>query len=328
MNPESGYRRWRLGELLLWTIAGLAAFAVHAGAVALLLAQPVDMAASDAPPMAVMIEMAPEPVAEQTEESEIVPDTEDAEEVKTASVVPLPEPVMPPIVEPPPELVVKEPVEEPTPEPPVEEEVVEEEPIEKPVEQAVIPPPIPEQPVEQIDPIEQQVMTELENVEVPMPMARPPVVEKPQEVAKLETPKPTPKKVVRKVTPPPAPSQASKKASAQVQKADRTGASATSAGSSQPSVSPARWQSRLMAHLERRKRYPADSRSKGEQGTVYVSFRIDGSGNVLSVSLSRTSGYPALDQSVVEMVRRASPVPAPPPGVSKSIVAPVRFNIR
>jgi len=74
-----------------------------------------------------------------------------------------------------------------------------------------------------------------------------------------------------------------------------------------------------MAHLERRKRYLSGARSRGEQGTAYVRFRIDDGGNVLSASLARSSGFPALDNEVVEMVRRASPVPAPPPGSTKPL---------
>ena len=93
-------------------------------------------------------------------------------------------------------------------------------------------------------------------------------------------------------------------------------------------MSPAKWPSRLMAHLERRKRYPSGARSRREQGTAYVRFRIDDAGNVLSVSLARSSGSPELDSEVVEMVRRASPVPAPPPGINKTITAPVRFTVR
>ncbi|HEY0121277.1 MAG TPA: energy transducer TonB [Rhizobium sp.] len=94
------------------------------------------------------------------------------------------------------------------------------------------------------------------------------------------------------------------------------------------SVSPAKWQSRLMAHLERRKKYPPGARSKGEQGTAYVRFRIDDAGNVLSAGLARSSGYPDLDQEVVELVKHASPVPAPPPDVNKTITAPIKFDMR
>ena len=81
-----------------------------------------------------------------------------------------------------------------------------------------------------------------------------------------------------------------------------------------------------MAHLERRKRYPPGAQARGERGTVYVRFSIDGSGNVQSVSLSRSSGHAELDQEVLAMVRRASSVPAPPPGAQRDIIAPVRFS--
>jgi protein TonB len=165
-------------------------------------------------------------------------------------------------------------------------------------------------------------MAELENVEVPIPMLRPPVP-KPEIEKKKE---PARKKVVKKQAAPPA-SQAARTAKAEVAQSTRNAAAATASGAGR-SVSPARWQSRLMSHLERRKRYPSAARSNREEGTVYVRFRIDDSGNVLSVSLSRSSGFPTLDNAVLDMVRAASPVPAPPVGVNKTITAPVRFNLR
>lgn len=84
----------------------------------------------------------------------------------------------------------------------------------------------------------------------------------------------------------------------------------------------------VMAHLERRKKYLADAHRRGERGTVHVRFTIEDGGNVRSVSLARSSGYPALDDEVLSLVRRASPVSAPPPSVNKTITAPVRFNVR
>src|SRR5690606_2548112 len=105
-----------------------------------------------------------------------------------------------------------------------------------------------------------------------------------------------------------APQQtAQRKAQVQVQRSDRNAAQQSSSGVS--AVSEARWQSRLIAHLERRKRYPSASRSRREEGTVHVRFKIDDRGNVLSVSLARSSGHPALDEEVLALVRRASPVP-------------------
>lgn len=301
------------GELMLWTSAALCVAAVHAGAVALLLREPEMVAKDAAPPAAIMIELAPEPVAEVTEEEQIVPDQVDAEEIKTASHEPVPEPVE----EPPPE-----PMPQPVPEPPVEE-VVEQVP-----DPVVEPPPLPPEPlpepVEEIDPIEQMVMAQLENVAVPIPVMRPPP---PKPIEEKQKKTPEKKKVEKPKAPPPPASEAARKAKVETAQADRTAAKASSTGGGR-NVSPAKWQSRLMSHLERRKRYPSEARSNREEGTVYVRFRIDDGGNVLSVSLSRSSGHSSLDQAVLEMVRRASPVPAPPPGVSKTITAPVRFNIR
>ncbi len=297
-----------VGEGLLWTTAGLLIATAHAGAVAVLLREPEMVIADSGPPPAIMIELAPEPEAVITEENEISTEQVDSEEVKTATSEPLPEPI-------------PEPVEQPLPEPPPPEpepEVAEALPEPAPL---IEPEPLPE-PVPEIDPIEQMVLAELENVEVPIPMMRPPVP-KPEVEKKKE---PAPKKVVKKQVQPPA-TQAARTAKAEVAQSNRNAAAAAANGAGR-SVSPAKWQSRLMSHLERRKRYPSAARSNREEGTVYVRFRIDDSGNVLSVSLSRSSGYPTLDSAVLDMVRAASPVPAPPEGVNKTIEAPVRFNLR
>ncbi|MBA4798240.1 MAG: energy transducer TonB [Rhizobiales bacterium] len=298
-----------VGEGLLWTTAGLLIATAHAGAVAVLLREPDMVVADSGPPPAIMIELAPEPEAVNTEENEISTEQVDAEEVKTATSEPLPEPIPEPVEQPLPE----PPPPEPEPEPEVAEALPEPPPV-------VEPEPLPE-PEPEIDPIEQMVMAELENVEVPIPMMRPPPPKR--EVEKKE---PAPKKVAKKQVQPPA-SQAARTAKAEVAQSNRNAAAATANGAGR-SVSPAKWQSRLMSHLERRKRYPSASRSNREEGTVYVRFRIDDSGNVLSVSLSRSSGYPTLDSAVLDMVRAASPVPAPPAGVNKTITAPVRFNLR
>ena len=94
------------------------------------------------------------------------------------------------------------------------------------------------------------------------------------------------------------------------------------------SFTPAKWQSKLMAHLERRKRYPGAARARGDEGVAQVRFSIDKAGNVLSAKLVKSSGSAQLDEEVVALVHRASPVPAPPPGAPLTITAPVRFNIR
>ncbi|AMD60402.1 energy transducer TonB [Agrobacterium tumefaciens] len=305
---EGGRERLSQLELTLWGVAGLASLAVHIGGAAWVMREmPVEMADS-APPPAIMVELAAEPEAINTDANEISEQAENSQEVKSDTVEPVEQP----------EEIVEQPTpEEIQPEQPVKE-VAEAEP-----ELVDIPEPEPEP---EIDPVEEQVMTELENVEVPIPVFRP----TPEEKKPVEKPKPKKQEVAKRpVRKKPAPSsKASTEAAAQVKQSNRNAANQRTAGMGFGSVSPAKWQSRLMAHLERRKRYPSGARSRGEQGTAYVRFRIDDAGNVLSASLARSSGFPELDNEVVEMVRRASPVPAPPPGVNKTITAPVRFTVR
>lgn len=81
-----------------------------------------------------------------------------------------------------------------------------------------------------------------------------------------------------------------------------------------------------IAYLERRKQYPPGARARGEVGTVYVRFRIDGEGNVLTTSLVGSSGFTSLDEAVLSLVRRASPVPAPPPEANRLVTVPINFK--
>ncbi|WP_186416901.1 TonB family protein [Bosea sp. CS1GBMeth4] len=102
--------------------------------------------------------------------------------------------------------------------------------------------------------------------------------------------------------------------------------SAAQGTASQPMVSTASWRGSLIAHLNRYKRFPAGA----SPGTVQVAFAIDRSGNVLSSRVVGSSGDSALDGEAAAMIRRASPVPAPPAGVggggTVSLSVPVRFS--
>lgn len=97
-------RRSSALDWLLWCTAGTLVFAAHAGAVVLMLQQPEEPLADGAPPAAIMIELAPEPVATKVEENQLTPDQQDAEEVKSEAVEKPPQPVEPPPVPQPPEV--------------------------------------------------------------------------------------------------------------------------------------------------------------------------------------------------------------------------------
>lgn len=285
LGSAPGFRK--LAQAALWIGAGLLAFSAHAAAMAWVLHQPPLEMADNAAPPAIMIELAKEPEAINTDENNITPDEQSAD-VSEASV--------------------DKPVEQLTPqddlEPvPVPEEVVETPPVEQP---------------------ELRDAAVLENVPVPIPLTPPPPVEK-------QKPEEKPRKVEKKTAvrqTASVSSQAKVTASAQISQSSRNAASQSVAGMGFGSVSPAKWQSRLMAHLERRKKYPAGAKSRREQGTVFVRFSIDDGGNVLSANLARSSGFSELDAEVLALVRRASPVPVPPPGLNRTITAPVKFSVR
>ncbi|HSI24444.1 MAG TPA: energy transducer TonB, partial [Methylotenera sp.] len=61
-----------------------------------------------------------------------------------------------------------------------------------------------------------------------------------------------------------------------------------------------------------------------------LDLKIDSSGNVLSANIKESSGHEALDNQALEMVRKASPLPAPPEalrGRSFNITVPVSFKL-
>lgn len=93
------------------------------------------------------------------------------------------------------------------------------------------------------------------------------------------------------------------------------GGNAASGGAGRPLLSPARWQAAVNAHIRRFRQYP---RGASGSAPVRVQFQINARGVVRSVSVASSSGDPALDRAAVDTVRRASPVPAPPPEIASS----------
>jgi TonB family protein len=84
----------------------------------------------------------------------------------------------------------------------------------------------------------------------------------------------------------------------------------------------------VMGRLQSFKRYPQAARARGAQGNPAVTFSIDASGRVLSVSLTRSSGDPNIDAESLAMVRRASPFPPPPPSAPRAFSAGLNFHFQ
>jgi protein TonB len=93
----------------------------------------------------------------------------------------------------------------------------------------------------------------------------------------------------------------------------------------------ASWRSQLSKHLLKFKRYPSESQSRGQEGTVTLSFTVDRTGHVLARKIVQSSGYPALDAEVMAMIERAQPLPAFPDSMTESqidLMVPVQFSLR
>lgn len=86
---------------------------------------------------------------------------------------------------------------------------------------------------------------------------------------------------------------------------------------------------RLAAWLNRHKRYPEPARRLRQQGMVRVSFTLDRNGRVIGQRIVASSGHRALDEEVLAMLRRASPMPKPPPGQDRfTVTVPISFSLR
>lgn len=90
------------------------------------------------------------------------------------------------------------------------------------------------------------------------------------------------------------------------------------------------WESQILAHLERFRRYPSRARAARQQGTVLVRFTMNRAGMVLAASIAKKSGSFDLDQSALETFRRAQPLPAIPPDRPDPVelTIPVEFYLR
>src|SRR5690606_23502926 len=91
------------------------------------------------------------------------------------------------------------------------------------------------------------------------------------------------------------------------------------------------WQSDLLRHLAKYKRYPKDARRRGLQGINRLRFVVDAEGKVLSYALAGGSGSASLDRATLEMIRRAQPVPKPPQELLNNgtieVVAPFVYSL-
>lgn len=193
------------------------------------------------------------------------------------------------------------------------------------------PAPVPPAPPEPVQPPEPEPQPKI--VEAPKPKLELPPPPKPKPKPKPPKPKPPEPKPVPKVEPEPSetpPQEAPPET--RTERSEQQPAVASQASSNPaPSSALPSWQSQLLGHLNRYKRYPDDARRRGQEGTVRLRFVVDGRGQVLSYELVGRSSSPALDRATLQMIRRAQPLPPPPPELLKDgkleVVAPFVYSL-
>lgn len=162
----------------------------------------------------------------------------------------------------------------------------------------------------------------------------------PVQEAEVTLPKPAPKTEThrRKTNPKPAalhteenPIQKDQSQNTVGQQASSSSTSVITQSNSSVAARMSLWHGQILSHLERHKHYPRLAKARYQEGTVVIRFRIARTGDVLSVALEESSGFPLLDQEGLDLVKRANPLPPPPSETESSVlelVSPIQFYLR
>ncbi len=94
----------------------------------------------------------------------------------------------------------------------------------------------------------------------------------------------------------------------------------------------ASWQSDVLAHLARYKRYPREALRYRLEGVSHIRFVVDHQGKVLTAELFSSSGAKILDREAMVLISRAQPLPTPPVELLKNgvieLIAPIAYNVK
>ena len=185
-----------------------------------------------------------------------------------------------------------------------------------------VPPPPPKAAPQPPAPVEELPLPKL--VEAPKPKIA--VHKPPKPKAKPQPPKPEKKPEPPKEAPPTEQTVDAPPSNTPPQKSAAPAPSIASNSNALPT-----WQSDLLRHLAKYKRYPEDARRRGLQGINRLRFVVDAEGKVVSYSMAGGSGSAALDRATLEMIRRAGTVPKPPPELLNNgtieVVAPFVYSL-
>lgn len=196
--------------------------------------------------------------------------------------------------------------------------------------------------------------TAVQPTEVQPAETQPEVAETPQEVKPVETAEvqPEPEQPEEVVTPTPKPKETTQEKPKPVEKKRPPKKTAGSQGEGQQNsqrgvaegnssvqsdnnsqaangnngvgtAATANYTGKVRSRIRRAIRQP-----RGVQGSVVVTFSVNGGGGLTSARVSRGSGVPEIDQLALDAVRRAAPFSPPPGGQAMTMSAPIEITSR
>lgn len=177
--------------------------------------------------------------------------------------------------------------------------------------------------VELIEPVEVARVEAVEVIEIepePAPVNAPVIVVKQKIVKKTPVKKqPSPARIERRDT---TETMLTERAQLSQGYVSDRGVSATFKASYRATIS---------AILKRHKRYPSRALTRGQEGTVAISFIINKDGRLAGYRITHSSGYRLLDREVEKMLKRAAPFPPFPIDMEQEFIRlslPVDFYIK
>jgi protein TonB len=181
--------------------------------------------------------------------------------------------------------------------------------------------PVPEKPVEKEEP-----KVEKSEPSQPKPVVAAPLPKTVEKAPAMREPRPAESKPSQPAS---APSASSQTSSAKGKLGGLAAAGMSEAGVG-TATARASYLDKLESWLAAHKHYPRAARHLGLEGVAILRFTLGRDGSVLSHSIEKSSGSEILDREVEATLRRAAPLPPPPPnlkGDELNFRFPIRFRL-